>query len=135
MASGFHVSARIDEDERLIVFRMSGLIDSRILIDRWIDTYSGLAEPWLYNRLLDYRRSEGIVEFDEIIRFAHWWDERTAGVDYTSKVAVIVNNSLDLVRVNVVSRQFPRDIRKSFMTLDEGLSWLGEAPGDLAIRA
>lgn len=124
MRSGFHVSATIDEDGNLIIFRIIGHIDSPRLINKWIETYSEIAEPWRYQRLFDYRRSEGIVEFEDLLRFAAWWQDRTQGVDYLSKVAVIVNNPLDQVRVNVVANLFPRDIRQSFTTLDEALGWL-----------
>jgi len=132
MPRGFHVSAQVQEDDRLIIFRITGDIDSHALIEKWIAIYSEIAEPWTYNRLFDYRRAEGIVEYDQIARFAIWWDQRTHGVDYLGKVAIIVNNPLDLARVNTVSTQFPRDIRRAFMTLDEGLNWLNE--GD-SIRA
>ena len=127
MSRGFHISVQMDEAQKLIVFRMTGEIDSHALVEKWIAVYSEIAEPWRYNRLFDYRRAQGIVEYDQIERFAAWWDRRTHGVDYLGKVAVIVNNPLDLARVNTVAPQFPRDIRRAFMTLDEGLSWLTEA--------
>jgi hypothetical protein len=129
MPRGFHVSAHIHDDDRLIIFRMTGEIDSHALVEKWIAAYSELAEPWRYNRLFDYRRASGIVDYDQIARFAAWWDQRTHGVDYLGKVAIIVNNPLDLARVSTVSPYFPRDIRRAFMTLDEGLNWLAESGG------
>jgi len=130
MSRGFHISVQMDEAQKLILFRMTGEIDSHSLVEKWIAVYSEIAEPWRYNRLFDYRRAQGIVEYDQIARFAAWWDQRTHGVDYHGKVAVIVNNPLDLARVNTVASHFPRDVRRAFMTLDEGLSWLSEA-GDV----
>ena len=132
MPRGFRISTRIHEDERLIVFNISGDIDNKALVDKWIETYASLAEPWLYNRLLDYRRSEGLVDVDELARFAVWWDDRTCGVDYSLKVAIIVNNPLDAKRIHVVDRMFPRDIRESFGSLDDALTWLH---GETASRA
>ncbi len=125
MRSAFHVTSQIDDDNRRIVFKMAGEIDSDLLIDKWIEAYSTLAEPWLYNRLFDYRRAHGLVEYEAITRFAEWWAVRVGKIIYSSKVAVIVNNPLDLARVNVVANLFPMDIRQSFESLDDALEWLG----------
>lgn len=128
MARRFHVRAQIDEDRRRIVFVIAGEIDSRALIDQFIDVYAGLAEPWTYERLFDYRRSEGLVDFDEITRLAAWWQDRVGNRDYRSRVAVVVNNPLDQARVQVVSGLFPHEIREAFKTVDEALEWLDDTP-------
>ena len=124
MSSGFQVRVRTEEDKKLLVFRISGTIDSPRLIDTWIETYTGMAKPWEYNRIFDYRRSDGIVEFTDLERFSAWWQVKTGGVDYASKVAVVVNNPLDEVRVHLVAKLFPNDERASFYTYDEALQWL-----------
>ncbi len=126
MPRGFRISARVHKDERLIVFNISGEIDSQALIAKWIETFASLAEPWLYNRLLDYRRAEGLVEIEALQRFAEWWSERSKGIDYTLKVAILVNNALDARRIHVVDQMFLHDIRQSFGSLDDALTWLGE---------
>ncbi|MCR6661000.1 MAG: hypothetical protein NVV72_17305 [Asticcacaulis sp.] len=132
MSRGFRISARVDEDQHLIVFNISGDIDSQALIDKWIETYASLAEPWLYDRLLDYRRSDGLVAVNELERFAVWWEDRTRGINYSLKAAIIVNNPLDARRVHTVNGLFPHDIRESFDSLDDALTWLQE---DTAKRA
>ncbi len=126
MSRSFRINARIHEEERLIVFSISGEIDSRALVDKWIEPYSNLSEPWKYNRLLDYRRSEGLVDVRELTRFADWWNMQSNGVEYTLKVAIIVNNALDARRIHVVDQMFPHDIRQSFDSLDDALTWLNE---------
>ena len=126
MPRGFRISARIDEDQNLIVFNISGDIDSKALVDKWIETYASLEEPWLYNRLLDYRRADGLVDVNELKRFAVWWEGRTQGINYSLKAAIIVNNPLDARRVHTVDVLFPSDIRKSFDSLDDALTWLQE---------
>ncbi|ESQ89831.1 hypothetical protein ABAC460_11045 [Asticcacaulis sp. AC460] len=128
MARRFHVRAQIDEDRHRIVFVIAGEIDSRVLIDYFIDVYAGLAEPWAYERLFDYRRAEGLVDFDEITRLAAWWQDRVGNRDYSSRVAVVVNNPLDHARVHVVSALFPREIREAFTTVDEAMEWLDGTP-------
>jgi hypothetical protein len=128
MARRFHARAQIDEDRHRIVFVIAGDIDSRALIDHFIEIYAGLAEPWTYDRLFDYRRAEGLVDFDEITRLAAWWQERVGNRDYSTRCAVVVNNALDHARVQVVSTLFPREIREAFTTLDEALEWLDDKP-------
>lgn len=126
MPRGFRISARVDEDQHLIVFNISGDIDSKALIDKWIETYAGLEKPWQYDRLLDYRRADGLVDVNELERFAVWWEDRTLGVNYSLKAAIIVNNPLDARRVHTVDGLFPHDIRESFGSLDDALTWLHE---------
>ena len=127
MAAPFKATSRIDEDRKRIVFKIAGHIDSNALIDSWIEVYASLAEPWAYDRLFDYRRAEGLVDFDAIIRLADWWHERLDGRTYTSNVAVVVNNSLDEVRVNTVAKLFPYDRREAFVTIHDAERWLEQS--------
>ncbi len=128
MTVPFKVTSRIDEDRKRIVFKIAGYIDSDALIDSWIDTYASLAEPWAYDRLFDYRRADGLVDFDAINRLSKWWHDRLNGRTYASKVAVVVNNSLDEVRVNTVAPLFPYDRREAFLSIRDAERWLDEAP-------
>ena len=124
----FHVTSQVDEDNKRIVFKISGQVDSDLLIAKWQELYASIAEPWTYDRLFDYRRAEGLVDFDVVIRFAAWWQELVGDRIYESKVAVIVNNPLDLARVHTVANLFPMDRRESFTCIDDALNWLnGEA--------
>ncbi len=127
MSRGFHLSTRIDETRNLILFGISGQIDSAALTDRLIAVYDKLDAPWTYDRLFDYRRADGIVDFDEIQRLARWWHAKTGGISYSGRVAVIVNNPLDQARVHIVAELFPFEMRGSFFTLDEALDWLDDA--------
>jgi len=127
MAVPFKVTSRIDEDRKRIVFKVAGYVDSEALIDTWIETYASLAEPWTYDRLFDYRRADGLVDFGALERFSKWWHERLGNRTYTSKVAVVVNNSLDEVRVHTVATLFPYDLRESFMSIHDAEAWLDQA--------
>ncbi len=126
MTAPFKVMSRIDEDRKRIVFKVAGYIDSEALIDSWIETYASLAEPWAYDRLFDYRRADGLVDFDAIIRFATWWHDRLNGRSYASKVAIVVTNTLDEVRVHTVAALFPYDRREAFMSIHDAEAWLDQ---------
>lgn len=126
MLKGFQVAGRVEPDTCRIVFSIRGDIDSRLLIDRYIEIYSEVAAPWTYDRVFDYRRSDGLVERDDIARMAAWWAERIPTDCPETKVAVIVNNTLDLARARSVSDLFPKDIRQTFLSIDDALSWLDE---------
>ena len=124
MPARFHVTHQVDEDNKRILFKISGHVDSDALIKKWQETYASIAEPWTYDRLFDYRRAEGLVDFDVVVRYAAWWHELVGDRHYESKVAVIVNNPLDLARVHVVANLFPMDRRESFTCIDDALNWL-----------
>jgi len=128
MPHGFQVAGRIEADTRRIIFSIRGQIDSRVLIDRYIEIYSKIEAPWTYDRLFDYRRSDGLVEHADVDRIAAWWAEVIPADAPLTKVAVIVNNPLDLMRAKGVANQFPKDDRRTFSSLDDALSWLGEGP-------
>ncbi len=127
MPRRFHVSSRIDAERHLIVFVMSGEIDTAAMTAAWIEAYSHIAEPWSYGRLFDYRHADGMVDYDQLARFAGWWGDLTRGVAYSGKVAIVVNNALDAARVKTARDLFPNDTRVPFTTLDGALEWLGAA--------
>jgi hypothetical protein len=124
MSRRFRVSAQVDDNRKLISFTMAGNIDTQAMCAHWKAVYQRLEAPWTYRRLFDYRRAEGMVDFDELSRFADWWRTFTAGADYSTKVAVIVNNAFDKARVNTANALFPGDQRQSFAAVDEALDWL-----------
>ncbi len=126
MPQGFQVTGRVDADARRIVFSARGEIDSRVLMDRIIEIYSGIAEPWTYDRVFDYRRSDGLIEFVDVERLAAWWAAHIDPDCAPTKVAVIVNNPLDLARARSAGPLFPKDQVQSFLSLDEALRWLEE---------
>lgn len=126
MPQGFQVTGRVEAQTRRIVFSIRGQIDSRELIDRYIEIYSAIEAPWTYDRVFDYRRSDGIVDHADVDRIAAWWAQHIAPDAPRSRVALIVNNPLDLVRARGVSDQFPKDERQTFLSLDDALSWLDE---------
>ncbi len=127
MPQGFQVTGRVEPETRRIVFSIRGQIDSRVLVDRFIEIYAGVDAPWTYDRVFDYRRSDGLVELVDIDRIADWWAAHIPADAPRTKVAVIVNNPLDLVRARSVSDQFPKDDRQTFLSLDDALSWLDES--------
>jgi len=129
MPQRFQVAGRVEPETRRIVFSIRGQIDSRLLIDRYIEIYSGIDAPWTYDRVFDYRRSDGIVEHVDIARMAQWWAEHIDPACGVTRVAVIVNNPLDLLRARGVGEQFPKDDRQTFLSLDDALSWLDEGKG------
>jgi hypothetical protein len=127
MAQGFQVTGRAEPDRRRIVFSIRGHIDSRVMIDRFIEIYSGVDSPWTYDRVFDYRRSDGLVEYPDVLRLADWWAGYIDPDCGRRRVAVIVNNPLDLVRARATGGLFPKDEVQSFLSLDDALSWLDEA--------
>lgn len=135
MTVPFKVTSRIDEDGKRIVFKIAGYIDSEALIDSWIETYASLAEPWTYDRLFDYRRADGLVDFDTMIRLSNWWHERLSGRTYTSKIAVVVNNPLDEARVHTIAKLFPYEQREAFLSIHDAETWLDQTSKNSSVSA
>ncbi len=126
MPQGFQVAGRVEPDTRRIVFSVRGEIDSRVLIDRYIEIYSGIDAPWTYDRVFDYRRSDGLVAHADVARIAQWWASQIDAACPHTRVAIIVNNPLDLLRARGVGDLFPREERRTFLSIDDALSWLDE---------
>ena len=126
MPQGFQVAGRVEPGTRRIVFSIRGQIDSRVLIDRYIEIYSNIAAPWTYDRVFDYRRSDGLVEHIDVERIARWWADHIDPDYPRTRVAVIVNNPLDLLRARGVADLFPKEERQTFLSIDDALSWLDE---------
>ena len=126
MPQGFQVAGRVEPDTRRIVFSIRGRIDSRVLIDRFIEIYSDIEAPWTYDRVFDYRRSDGLVEIADVERIAQWWAGHIDPDCAMTRVAVIVNNPLDLLRARGVGELFPREERQTFTSIDDALSWLDQ---------
>ena len=126
MPQGFQVAGRVEPETQRIVFSIRGQIDSRVLIDRYIEIYSGIAAPWTYDRVFDYRRSDGLVEHVDVERIARWWADHIDPDCPRTRVAVIVNNPLDLLRARGVADLFPGEERRTFLSIDDALSWLDE---------
>ncbi len=126
MPQGFQVTGRVEPETHRIVFSVRGEIDSHALIDRYIEIYAGIDAPWTYDRVFDYRRSDGLVELADVDRIAEWWAAHVPADAPRTRVAVIVNNPLDLLRARSVGDQFPNEERQTFLSLDDALSWLGQ---------
>jgi hypothetical protein len=126
MPQGFQITGRVESAARRIVFNVRGEIDSQVMVDRCIEIYASIDAPWTYDRVFDYRRSNGTVEFADVTRLAKWWAGHIDPNAPRMRVALIVNNPLDLVRARAVSTQFPNDDLQTFLSLDEALTWLDE---------
>ena len=60
----------IDEARRLIVFRVTGDVPSAVLNDKFIAAYRKIPDSARYDRLIDYRRYTGYIEFPDMEDFA-----------------------------------------------------------------
>ena len=123
----------VDETRRLIVFRVAGSIPSAVLIDSFIAAYRSIADPWRYDRLIDYRRYTGLTDFADIETFAERNGEINGGQPPQYKVAVVSSDAFEQARPATTRHLFAEDIR-TFSSMDDALDWLSGArePGEKA---
>jgi hypothetical protein len=124
MSLPYRLSVTIDETKKLLIGRVLGPMPSRILTEEFLSAYAALEKPWYYNRLIDYRRFTGTVDYADAEYFARQWAEWVKDDAHRSKVAFVTLDPLELARTSTIAHLFPHDIMKGFTSPDEALEWL-----------
>ena len=114
----------VDEARRLIIFRVAGDIPSARLNEEYIAAYRNIPEHWRYNRLVDYRRYTGFLEFTDLEDFAEKIDDLSHDQSRMYKVAIVTSDALEQARISTFRHLFPEDLR-AFASMDNALDWLG----------
>ncbi len=114
----------VDEARQLIIFRVAGDIPSARLNEEYIDAYRNIPEHWRYDRLVDYRRYTGFLEFTDLEDFAEKIDDLSHDHSRMYKVAIVTSDALEQARISTFRHLFPEDLR-AFASMDDALDWLG----------
>jgi hypothetical protein len=120
----FHLSVKIEQARQLIIFSIIGTCNSPALTEQIFAAYDKLDNPWLYDRVYDFRRCDGFLGMAEVERLAGWCAEKRAAGLCHSKVSIVVPGAIDLPRVAAIAHLFPTDILKGFTSVDDALMWL-----------
>jgi len=116
----------IDEARRLIVFRVTGDVPSAVLNDKFIAAYRKIPDSARYDRLIDYRRYTGYIEFPDMEDFARKLAYINRDRPVTYRVAVVTNDAFEHARLATFQGMFAEEMR-AFSSMDDALDWLGEA--------
>ena len=124
MRGRYRLNFMVDEASKLIIVRPIGDMPAALLVDQLFDRYLGMTAPWTYRRVNDLRRFEGFFEQDALVEIARRWAALTAGVTYSTQVAVVTHDPLDRVRLPAVSPHFPNETFCLFTDFHEAVGWL-----------
>lgn len=124
MGNACRLNFIVDEAHRLVIIRPIGDMPAMDFVDQLFEGYRSLGEPWTYHRVTDMRRFEGFIDQDAIDEIVRRWNEMTAGITYSAKVALVTTDALDRARLPTVSPQFPYETICPFTDFHEAVGWL-----------
>jgi hypothetical protein len=130
MAIRSRITVRLDEERKIILFRVVGDVDGAEIVDTLMKTYAALNEPWHYHRILDMRRHDGLMHICHIDDLRQRW-QAMAGEDHNvMRGAVITHNPVSFARIGNVRTSFNNKNIYTFREFEEGMAWVekGELP-------
>ncbi|ADU14408.1 STAS/SEC14 domain-containing protein [Asticcacaulis excentricus] len=125
MPRPLRLSHLIDTDKNLLIVTARGDYTSEGFVDALIDIYQRIDQPWLYNRILDMRSAQGVVELADLMRAAAWLAQ-AAGTPPPPRrrLALLSSDPFDRARLNALGDAFPKAFIQLFERRDEAIEWL-----------
>lgn len=114
----------IDKDDRFLVIRPIGPLPGSELAARVIEFYRSLEAPWKFDRIVDLRRYEGYIATADLDYAATEWDQMTVGIEYSVKVAMVVRDAYEKLRLPEISERFPQETICYFSDYHEAVGWI-----------
>ncbi len=125
MPRALRLSHLIDTDKNLLIVTARGDYTSEGFVDALINLYQQIEQPWLYDRILDMRSAQGVVELSDLMRAAAWLVQ---AADTPSpprrRLALISSDPFDRARLNALGDAFPKAFIQLFERRDEAIEWL-----------
>ena len=118
------ISFSVDEDRRIVIVGLHGVIEGQAFIDQLTAGLKALSRPWAYDYIDDMRQYEGVTLFKDLETFASVWADLVKGHDKGHLVALISTNPVIRFRLSATRALFPMNRIENFDTLDEGLEWI-----------
>lgn len=114
----------LNKSHRLMIVRPIGDLAGDVFAERVIASYSAVEAPWRYNRILDFRRHEGVVGEADRHAIIDAWQSMTAGKIYHANVARLPRDPDVQFRVPTTSVPFPNETVCLFADYHEAVGWL-----------
>ncbi len=116
------ISLTVDVTNHILVIRLHSLCTAREAPDL-IDHLKGVAEPWSYDAIFDFRRYEAELSQDYLAFLTQKWMAVSAGRDRSRRMALISASTALSRQLYAMRSAMPdRDIA-IFECFDEGLDW------------
>jgi hypothetical protein len=121
---------RVDEENRILVFRLIGDLEGEEVTDRLLEVFNSLDRPWEYHHLIDLRHFMNVIPFGELEKLGVEWKALCKGHSFPMKSAIITSDIFTIKRLSHTAKLFPDATAQAFATLDEGLDWLKSDAAD-----
>ncbi|MBW8881584.1 MAG: hypothetical protein JF615_09225 [Asticcacaulis sp.] len=126
MSAKYRLSLQVDQDRMTVIARVVGPMPSRILTEQFLDAYSRIPDIWRYNRVIDYRKFTGSIDFADVEDFIRRWEAMVGHHQPCAKVAFVTDDPLEHARSNIYDSLMPDQIL-TFATVDEALDWVSDS--------
>lgn len=73
MDKAYRFNFYVDADHRVLVVRLIGAMPAHEFLNRLFEAYDTVAEPWTYNRIMDFRRFRGLLSSADIAEMGRRW--------------------------------------------------------------
>lgn len=113
-----------EPDKRLMIARPVGPMPGSVFVEKLFEAYKTVEAPWLYGRLNDFRRYEGVLSNADIATMAANWAELTSGQNHDWYVAVVSYDHHVQQRMPTVSAYFAHETICLFTGYHEAIGWL-----------
>lgn len=123
MNRAYRFNFHVDADNRVLVVRLIGAMPACEFLTRLFEAYATVAEPWTYNRIMDFRRFRGLLSSADIAEMGRRWMAMVPDDCKRTRLA-IVGGGFDTRRsMPAVSPQVPNRLVCHFSDYHEARDW------------
>ena len=117
------ISLTVDVSNHILMIRLHSLRDEHDTPDL-IDHLQGVAEPWTYDAIFDFRRYEAELSREHLAFLTQKWFALTAGRDRGRQMALVSPCPVLAQNLREMRGAMPDRAVAVFESFDEGLDWI-----------
>ncbi len=117
------ISVQINDHARFVTFKLRGLVYGPQLLEVTHQVYTGLSEPWRYNRLYDLRALINVLQPEDFVALVEQW-RALAGPQAAMRTAIVTDDAIRIARLQAFAPLFPDVKLRLFDTLAAAIEWL-----------
>jgi hypothetical protein len=119
-------AVRFDDTLKLLTLSYSGFIMGQDIIGDIIAHTRRIADPWLYDIIIDFSDFEGTVLTSDMENLAARWNAVAQGRDHGRLSALVSTDALFKARMPLRKAAFPLRTVRLFATFAEAHQWIIE---------
>ena len=123
MDKAYRFNFHVDTDNRVLIVRLIGAMPASEFLNQLFESYATVAEPWTYNRIMDFRRFRGLLSSGDIADMGRRWMAMVPDDCKRTRLA-IVGSGLDTPKsVATVSPEVPNRLVCHFSDYHRARDW------------